>query len=111
MLGDALGREASLQAGRLPVSEPHCLVSGRGHVVTYLETAIRAGMPDDDEEKEWLLMSAQARIAATRSALAASETTTDAALARLEASRKLLDRARMDVIIYGHPHEPEGPAK
>jgi predicted phosphodiesterase len=67
-------------------------------------------MPDDDLNR-WVLMSARRRLASSRVVLELTRETKAQARSQLEASRRLLGRTRVDVIIYGHPHEPEGTDK
>jgi predicted phosphodiesterase len=67
-------------------------------------------MPDDDLTR-WVLMSARRRLDASRAMLDVTERTKAQARAQLEDSRRLLSRARVDVIIYGHPHAPKGSDK
>jgi hypothetical protein len=54
-------------------------------------------MPDDDESQLWI-MDARRRIDASRALLEASAASRAEAQTRLEASRKLLNRAQVDLI-------------
>jgi hypothetical protein len=91
---------------------PPCGFAGKRDILTFSETASRAEMPDDaEEDRRWIIMSARRRLEASRAALRGVDETKAQAHARLEASRKLLGRARVDFIIYGYPHKPEGPDK
>jgi hypothetical protein len=61
-----------------------------------------------DDDRHWLLMSARHRLKASHAILIAAADARTASLVRIEASWKLLDRARVNLVIYSQPHKSTG---
>jgi hypothetical protein len=59
----------------------------------------------DDSDKRWIVMSARLRLKASQAILMAAGEAKVGSLARIEASWKLLDRARADFVIFNHCHQ------